>query len=95
MLFWWQFSSILSVQYFCLFGFFLDYDECNTATDDCVCSRLPGCISTCTNTPLGSYTCGCIAGFTLAIDERTCEGYDFCFLPPRLSDLLSASLFTI
>lgn len=43
----------------------LDIDECRDNTD--------GCAQNCINT-VGSYSCTCNTGYSLASDRRTCEG---------------------
>ena len=43
-----------------------DIDECATSNG--------GCDQTCANTPAGSYTCSCNAGYTLDADLHTCNG---------------------
>ena len=47
------------------FSFFVDIDECQGATH--------GCSQLCTNT-VGSYMCGCSAGFQLDGNGRQCSG---------------------
>ena len=42
-----------------------DIDECVLNTD--------GCAHNCTNT-IGSYTCSCRMGFSLAANRHSCEG---------------------
>ena len=44
----------------------LDIDECTMDID--------GCAQTCTNEPVGSFTCSCDAGYTLNADGKTCDG---------------------
>ena len=62
-----------------MFGnFAIDADECMDGTSTCQ--------ETCTNT-IGSYTCGCIQGFRLNSDGRTCYGM------PILQLVLSILLF--
>ena len=49
--------------------FFADFDECDPNTD--ICGTLGG--ATCVNSPPGSYTCNCDAGY--AGGEKTeCAG---------------------
>ena len=49
-----------------------DTDECSDGTHNC--SQI------CTNTN-GSFTCGCINGYLLDLDEVTCKGmYRMCIL---------------
>ena len=44
---------------------FPDIDECLTNNG--------GCAQTCTNSD-GSFVCSCDGGYTLAVDERACNG---------------------
>ena len=48
---------------------YVDIDECARGTHECN--------QTCNNT-IGSYTCGCNAGYRLAPDGRNCEGLFVC-----------------
>ena len=55
---------------------FSDEDECASGTDSCICFAglgVLGCVESCVNT-VGSYTCGCNAGFALDADGVTCIG---------------------
>ena len=50
----------------CVIKFYsLDINECELNTD--------GCDHSCSNT-IGSYTCSCRDGYTLAADGRSCQG---------------------
>ena len=52
--------------------FMQEVDECKFANH--------GCEHECINT-LGSYQCGCFAGYELQANGRTCEGiYEYCFI---------------
>ena len=48
--------------YFCLY---IDIDECEPGRNNCS--------QTCTNT-VGSFECGCLAGYSLQEDGVTCTG---------------------
>ena len=48
--------------YFC---FYADIDECQSGRNNCS--------QTCFNT-VGSFKCGCLAGYSLDVDNSTCTG---------------------
>ena len=47
-----------------------------TGIDECL-SNNGGCSQICTNT-VGSFKCACFTGYTLASDQRTCNGKHYC-----------------
>ena len=54
------------IPYYCIL--WLDIDECTAGTDMCA--------HNCLNT-LGSYTCTCRQGYSLSLNNRTCNGMLF------------------
>ncbi len=51
----------------------------NTCTDINECAtNNGGCAQVCTNSPAGSFTCSCNAGYTLNADGHSCDNIDEC-----------------
>ena len=61
---------------FVYFPCFLDIDECDMNTHNC-----DNTLAVCSNTPAGSFTCTCIAGYTGIGTLGNCVGESRCSLP--------------
>ena len=55
------------------------HDTCPADVDECS-ANIDGCAQSCTNT-VGSYQCGCGAGYTLNSDGHTCDGMIMYYQP--------------
>ena len=61
--------SPISLSCFVHFPCYLDIDECTMDTHNC-----DEALAVCLNTPAGSFTCRCIAGYTGSGTAGTCFG---------------------
>lgn len=50
---------------------FVSFDRCKDI-DECMYEQDPVCSQTCSNT-IGTFTCGCMTGYVLRPDLRTCK----------------------
>ena len=69
----------------CVINYISEIDECAIDEDDCLDT-----LADCTNTPPGSFTCTCIAGYTgTGHGHNSCTGNE----PPNEIQILNIHIF--